>query len=228
MISFEDSRRYFKRQERVTLTGNPVREEIFFTKKNEARETLGLDQRPFVLSFAGSLGAREINRAMIEFIALCAREGKFQLCHATGERGFAWMPGEIRKSGVDLDRNPHIRLVSYIYNMPTVLAAADLVICRAGAITLSEIAAQGKPSILIPSPNVTHNHQEFNARAFEKAGAAVVLPEGELTGQKLKAMVEEMLTSEDSLKEMGKKAQSLAFFDSAEKIYGILKDISRR
>lgn len=219
LISFEESRRYFDQKKPVILTGNPIREEMLLQKKKEAREKLGLDDRPFVVSFAGSLGAREINKTMISFISLIKNDLSLRLLHATGDRGWKWVPEKIAETGVDLSRYPHIKIEPYIYNMPDVMAAADLLICRSGAITLSEIAALNKASILIPSPNVTNNHQLHNALAFGQSGAAVVIEEKNLTPTGLYAVVKELCLDSSKRKKMESKAAELAIYDSTAKIY---------
>ena len=220
LLSFEDSRKHFKCPDsKVEVVGNPIRQEMIREKKEESRAALSLDGRPFVVSFAGSLGAREINRAVLEFLdRLCATE-KFQYLHATGERGWLWMPKSIEERGIDLSCHKNISVVDYIYDMPTVMSAADLVISRAGAITLSELAAMGKPSVLIPSPNVTNNHQYYNARSFAARGAAVVLDENKIYEGGLYEAIEALIDDPERMDVMGAAAQKLAVFDSAEKIY---------
>lgn len=223
LISFPESRKYFNRpNKKITLTGNPIREEMILIKKNEAREKLGLDSRPFVVSFAGSLGAREINKVMIDFIGLIKDEGKFQFLHTTGDRGWLWMPQKIKEAGIDLEKYPDIRVKQYIFNMPEVMAAADLLICRAGAITLGEIAVMNKASILIPSPNVTNNHQFHNACAFGRAEAAIVLEEKDLTAEGLYQIVENLIVHPERIKKMEKAAADLAIYDSTAKIYEVI------
>jgi len=227
MISFEDSRRYFKDGDKLILTGNPVREEMIYAKKDEARRSLGLDSRPFVVSFAGSLGAREINKCVIDLLGLIKDEHGVQYLHATGERGYLWVPEKIAEAGIDLSRYPELRVEKYIYDMPLVMAAADLVICRCGAITLSELAVQGKASILIPSPNVANDHQEHNARAFEKAGAAVVVREAQMSAPLLRSLIKELTEDDARRQTMERNAHSLAIFDSCDKIYSIIASLVR-
>lgn len=129
-----------------------------------------------MLSFGGSLGARKINEAVADLVARSGIDGRYQHIHAYGSYG-DWFPQLVEEKGTDIADCSNLDIRPYIDNMPTCMAAADLVICRAGAITLSEIQAMGKPAILIPSPNVAENHQYHNAMALVNAGAADILEE---------------------------------------------------
>lgn len=229
MVSFEESRSSYPHPDRVRVVGMPVRSEFLFTKKAEARKALGLDERPLVVSFWGSLGAREMNKMIARFMALNQEKGlPFQHIHAAGSYGWRWMPDYVKEQGVDLQRTPAIDMREFIYDMPTVMAAADLVICRAGAATISEVAASGKPAIFVPSPNVTDNHQEKNARILEGHGGAVVLRESECSGDRLFAAAMELLEDPTRLSQMGRAVQALAVPDSAEKIYEIILEMTKQ
>jgi len=227
MVSYEESRSAYPHPEKVRVVGMPVKSEFFFTKKAEARAALGLDDRPLVVSYWGSLGAREMNKKIARFMALEARDATpFYHIHATGSFGWKWMPDYVRDQGVTLSEHPAIDMREYIYDMTTVMAAADLVICRAGASTIAETAAAGKPAIFVPSPNVTDNHQEKNARILESHGAAVVLRESECDGDRLYETVRSMLDDREHLAEMERAVQSMAVPDSAEKIYSIILELA--
>ena len=186
MVGFEDSRQHYPHPERVVVTGTPVRRDFFNDTRREARQKLGLaDGKPMVLSYWGSLGADVMNRYMADFIAEEVGEGcPIHHLHGAG-RNYAWLTGELGRRGVALTKGGDVEVREYIYDMPLVMAAADLVICRAGASTISELTAIAKPCILVPSPNVTNNHQEKNARVLEQHGAAVVLLEPEIDGKRL-------------------------------------------
>lgn len=125
---------------------------------------------------------------------------------------------------MDLPKNPQIRVLDYIHNMPTCLAAADLVISRAGAMTLSEIEAKGKASILIPSPNVAENHQFHNAMALVKRGAGEIIEEKDLTGEALWKKVEKILSDPERLKSLGENAQKMDILDANNRIYKVIKE----
>ena len=228
MVGFEDSRGNYPHPERVIVTGTPVRGDFFTRTRAEARKELGLeDDRPLVLSYFGSLGAREMNRQMAEFIRLESREDAFYHIHGAGSAGYQWMPDLIRSMDVDLNQHPNIQLKEYIYNMSVVMAAADFVICRAGASTISEVTALAKPCILIPSPNVAGNHQEKNARVLEQRGAAVLLPEAECSGQTLFETTQRLLSRPDELEAMRRASGGDSVPDAAQRMYEVMMELIR-
>lgn len=202
---------------KTTVVGNPVRPEIFAQDRAAARAKLKAGDRTVILSFGGSLGARRINEVVG---ALCGWEQQTRQnvlhLHATGSRGVQLFQ--------DLAREHHFApgeslvVKEYIDNMPELLAAADLVIARSGALTLAELEVMGRASILIPSPNVAENHQYYNALELEKAGAAVVIEEKDLTGEKLIDTVKSLLAQPQRLAEMGRCARSLGQPDSLNTI----------
>ncbi len=190
MISFEDTASYLKHPERSVYCGNPVRAEILTANREAERARLAID-RPYLLSCGGSLGARPINEAVFELMKSYSSHGKIRHVHACGTGSYSQWREKARQEG--LDQQDHAVLCDYIYDMPAQMAACDLLIGRAGAITLSELAILRKPAILIPSPYVTDNHQYKNAKVFADAGAAVLIEEKDLTGDVLRRHVEEIL-----------------------------------
>ena len=204
------------------VTGNPVRSSIINMTKEEARKKLGLDNRPMILSLGGSLGARAINEAVAELIGRHGNSGKYYHYHAIGKFGMDFMPDLIRSKGVDYESKPWLRITEYIYDMDVCMAAADVVINRAGATTLSELEVQGKTSVLIPSPNVAENHQYYNAKALSDNGAAVLIEEKDLTGDKLCDTVFGLLEDKDKLDKMSAAAKKMAVTDSNERIYNVI------
>ena len=226
LVCFEESKQYYKHPEAVEVVGMPVRKEFFFSEHNQARKELGVeDGKPLVVSTFGSQGARMMNLTMADMFALEQAENfPFHHTHAVGSFGWGWMPDKVKEKGVDLAKSLAIDMREYIYNMPTVMAAADVIIARAGSATCNEIAATGVPCILIPSPNVTNNHQEKNARMLEAAGGAIVVLESECTAEKIYGLVKELLEDENRRKEMGKALHSLVKLDSAERICTIVEE----
>lgn len=218
MISFEESRALIK-SDRIVLTGSPVREDILFAKKDEARRELGLDARPLIVSVWGSLGAERMNHVMTDFVALEAKEDRHNLIHAIGSYGYTWVRNEIREKGVDLSKHPNIDIRDYIYDAARVYAAADVVLCRAGAATLGEMAMMGKPVVIVPSPNVAENHQEKNARAIEREGGAVVILERDCTAKRLYDTVCKLLADPARLQQMSHNISKFAVPDAMDKIY---------
>ena len=194
--------------EKTLVVGNPVRPEILNRDRAAARAAVHAGDRTVILSFGGSLGARRINEVVAE---LCAWEQANDLpvlhLHATGSRGV--------KLFEDLEAKNHFApganlvVKEYIDNMPDLLAAADLVISRSGALTLAELEAMGRASILIPSPNVAENHQYYNALELQNAGAAIVIEEKDLTGVKLIETVHALLAEPGKLTAMGTAAKTL-------------------
>lgn len=227
MVSFEDSRAYYPDPNNVVVTGMPVRGEFLYTKKEEARKELGLDDKPLVVSAWGSLGAREMNKKIARFMVREAQDDLFRHVHATGSFGWRWMPQLVEELGLDLSEHPLIDMREYIYDMPRLMAAADLVICRAGAATISEICASGTPCIMVPSPNVTNDHQEKNAAVLQRHGAAVVVRETDCDGDSLYETVRELLAQPDKLREMGMAAAKMAVVDSAEQIFRVICDLTQ-
>lgn len=221
MLAVEDSKKYMASGAKCSVTGNPVRQEILRTDRERARRALGLDERPVILSFGGSLGARSINEAVVELLLSSAKNQKFQHIHGYGQNG-GWLPALLQEKGLDEKKAKNIQLKEYIRNMPDCMAAADLVICRAGAITLSELQAQGKASILIPSPNVAENHQYHNAMALVRRKAAMLLEEKNLSGEALLSTVEKIFSSAGGVTELSKNAKKMAFLDASERIYKIM------
>lgn len=224
-ISFAETAKHMNLPEKCVLTGNPIRAEILQTERDSARKKLGLSEKPFVLVFGGSLGATKINETMIGVLEKMAAENKVQLLFGTGDRNYAAVTEAIQKAKITLPAD--IRVVPYIDNMDTVMAAADLVVARSGAITVSEIAALGKASVLIPSPNVVRNHQEQNAREFEAKGAAAVVTEDVLTPELLYKTIMEMVSDKEKLLAMGKNVKQLAKTDALEEIYRLVQQMAQ-
>ena len=220
LVAFKEAMPRINTKAKMLEVGNPVRQDFLFAEKEKSRKELGLDpQKTVILSCGGSLGAKAINLAVSEVLKAHKDSDNFQHVHATGHFGSLWMPDELRKSGVDIDNNPNMRVLEYISEMPKYLAACDLIITRSGAITLSEIQAQGKASILIPSPNVTENHQYHNAMVLANAGASVVIEEKDLSGKLLIKTVEDLCKDPQKLKEMGRNAAKIAKTDANNLIY---------
>ena len=177
-----------------------------------------------ILSFGGSLGAKAINNAVAGLIADKSRCGKYQLMHAAGKVGYKDFIEQLKNRGVELT-DSSIKVSEYISNMAECMAAADLIIGRAGAITLTEIEAAGKASILIPSPYVAENHQYHNAMTLKNRNAAEVIEEKDLTEELLIATVDRLLADGFTAEKMGKNAQKHAIMDANERIYVTLMSL---
>ena len=222
MLANADAKKRMGGKYNYIITGNPVRQEIITADKATARKKLGLDERPVVLSFGGSLGAKRINESVADYIARSGLDGKYQIIHAYGKFG-KWFPDLLKEKGCNPDECSNLDIREFIDNMPVCLAAADLVICRAGAMTLSELQVQGKPSILIPSPNVAENHQYHNAMSMVNEGAAAIIEEKDLTSEKLMQTVDDMLSEPQRLQQYSQNARKMAITDSNDRILSIIK-----
>lgn len=223
MVAVSAAKKYFADVDTV-VTGNPVRAEILTADKAESRKKLGLDGRPVILSFGGSLGAQKVNEAVADLVARSGKDCKYQHIHAYGSYG-EWFPGLVKEKGTDIEECNNLDIRPYIDNMPECMAAADLVISRAGAITLSEIQAMGKPAILIPSPNVAENHQYHNAMALVNAGAADIIEEKDLTGELLMQKTDAMLSDPAVLAKYTENSKKMAIVNANERIYSVIKKV---
>ncbi len=221
-ISFEDSKKYLSDAKEVLFTGNPIRPEILSCQSDCARKKLGLSNEKLILIFGGSLGAGAINSVAVEYMKKL-NNPDVHVLFATGNRNYDEIKKVSSQQGIDKKKN--ITIVPYIHNMDEAMNAADIVLCRSGAITVSELSALGKPAILVPSPNVTNNHQEYNARALSDKGAAITILEKDFNLSSFEDALESLLFSEERLKEMSKKSIAISSVNALEIIYGKLTDI---
>lgn len=221
MLAVPAAEQYLRAKNPCVVTGLPVRGELLRADRTLSRFELGLDDRPLVLSMGGSLGAEAVNRAMVEVIAGRHSQADCYFMHAMGQYGL-WMRDALREKGVDTAAEQHVIIREYIDDMHRCMAAADVVICRSGASSLSEIEAMGKASILIPSPNVAENHQYHNAMALVSEDAAVLIEEKELTGERLARELGALLGDPARRGRIGENAKRLAITDANERIYNVI------
>lgn len=224
LISFEETRGMLKcAPEKIVLVGNPVNPAVFKVSKEQEREKLGIDGKPYLLSYGGSLGAKVINNNIFDVIESGRFSGRIHHTHGVGSYEWNVRKDEITRRGLDTAEGTE--LTEYIYDMPSKMSASDLVIARAGALTLAELAILGKPAILIPSPNVTNNHQYKNAKVVSDAGGAVLIEEKDLTPSLLSDKIEELLLDKNRLDQMSRNMKALAITDSDDKIYREIKSL---
>lgn len=221
MLAMSEAQKFLKLNKKPDITGNPIRPELLSIDRETARKKLGLGDKPMILSFGGSLGARRLNESVCELIKWHNGTEKFYHIHATGKAGYETMLENLK----DVKLSSDIKIREYIDDMDICMAAADLVICRAGAITLGELQACGKPAVLIPSPYVAENHQYHNALTLKKDGAAELIEEKDLTGQSLILTVENLIENKPKLKAMSEAALRSAIIDSNERIYEIIMQL---
>ena len=226
MVGFEACREHYRHPEKVIVTGTPVRRDFFHLTKAEAKRRLGVeDGRPLLVSFWGSLGASGMNRQMADFLVLEAAKEPFHHIHGAG-RDYPWMQEELLRRGLKLGDNG-VEVREYIYDMPLVMAAADLVLCRAGASTIAEIAAIAKPAVLVPSPNVVADHQTKNARALADRGAALLIPDAEAVEKALPAAL--VLAGDlPRREELERNIRTMATPDAAQQVASEIIKLARR
>lgn len=224
MVTTKAAEEYFNAKNPVTVTGLPVRGEMLRADREISRAELGVsDDMPLILSMGGSLGALAINKAVKELILSRYESKKCAFLHATGSNGVAMI--EDLNSKIDMSSNPHVMLREYITDMDRCMAAADLVICRAGASSLSELQVMGKASILVPYPYASENHQYFNAKDLADNNAAIIIEEKDLSGEKLISVVDLLVSNMDKVKEFGDNAKKMAVTDASARITNCLLEI---
>ncbi|SFJ04550.1 undecaprenyldiphospho-muramoylpentapeptide beta-N-acetylglucosaminyltransferase [Thermoflavimicrobium dichotomicum] len=222
--SLEESGKYLQNAKRAVYTGNPRATEVIEANPELGRRSLGIyDPRPIVLFVGGSRGAKAINEAVLQMVPYMKQTPQVQFVYVTGEIHY-----EQIRSQIPLHEVPNLDVRPFIYNMPDVLASTYLVVSRAGASTLAEITALGLPSILIPSPYVTNNHQEANARWMEEQGAAKMIRESELSGKYLWDWIYYLLQRSDEHEKMSEAARRLGRPEAAEVLVDELERIARK
>jgi len=219
-VSFEDSLSYFSRAKQVSFTGNPCGSKMLHSIPGKGRKELGFHANDrYVFIVGGSRGAKAFNDAVIDMVnhkELLEKLAPIKLVFVTGNLYYDKTMALLQDT--DVCKSGQLTLLPYVNNMPDILSDASIVISRSGASSLAELTALGKPSILIPSPNVTNNHQEANARSLEAVGAAEVILESELNGQYLLKRMIELIKDDRKLAQMSEAAQFLAVPDSANRI----------
>lgn len=223
MLTVEEAAHYFEKDRSYVVTGLPVRNGFSAKDRAQARAELGFDNGMCIFSWGGSLGAGMINETAAELIKW-ETENKLKInhIHSYGGMGRGTFEKSLTEKGVEIEGNKRLYVREYIDIMPTCTAAADLIICRCGAGALAEIQSLGRASILIPSPIVAGNHQYFNAKVLENAGAAILIEQKNLTSELLIATVKELYLNRSRLDEMAANAAAMAIPDTAERIYGVI------
>lgn len=209
LLPFEEARPHFGRARSVRVTGNPVRPEVVAAERGQARERLGVPADQTVLFVTGgSRGAASIHDAMADALQPLLARADVTVIYVTGEAYAADIEQRLKEQG--LARHPRLHLLPYAHNMPDILAAADVAVVRAGAMTVAELAVRGLPAIVVPSPNVTNDHQLYNARVLADAGAATLLLDRDLNGDSLLAALGPLLDEPDRRRLMGERARAVA------------------
>lgn len=228
LVSFEDAIARIKNAKNIVYTGTPVKIEKKNYSKEEKRNIVskfGLeDTKPILLVFGGSQGAKKINDTMIELIKE-KMNSEYQIIWAAGPKQYDGIKEELEKANININNIKNTKIVPYIYNMEEVMNVSDVILARSGAMTITEISNLGKPSILIPLPNVSHNHQLYNAKVLENIGAAKIILNDELEAKKLSEEIEDIILNKNKLEEMSKKALEKSTTNVEEKIYEEIKKL---
>lgn len=228
LVGFEAAKNSLKKAKNVVVTGTPTKIKklnLSDEEKQKQKVKLGLDAKlPTVLVFGGSQGARKINNALLELIEKESNKD-YQIIWATGAKNYDDIKQYLEERGKLINNIKRINVVPYIYNMEETMNIADLIVCRSGAITITEIAKLGKPAIFIPLPNVSHNHQEKNARVLEKIGAANIILDADLTEEILSNTIKTIILDNEKLEEMGKNAEKIDIKHVEDKIYAEIKKL---
>lgn len=217
-VGYERAAKYFP-AEKTVFTGNPIRDDILLSTRDEGLMEFSLD--PFkktILVSGGSRGAHSINKAMLKVHKHFANNYRVQIMHVTGKTEYDFVKNGLEEIGLDLQKADNLAVYPYLYDMPKALAAADIAVFRSGATSLAELTARGVPSVLIPYPFAAENHQEFNARELEKNGASRVILNRDLTGDILIEMLEQMMSSENTLQEMAQASRAMGKPNAAQTI----------
>ena len=231
LASFKDAIPRIKNAKKVIYTGTPVkikRQEYGINKKLEIIKNMGLNEtKPIVLVFGGSQGAKRINDAIIEIIKEKTNKN-YQIMWATGPKQYDIIKEELDNNNININHIENMKIVPYIYNMEEIMNVADVIVARSGAMTITEIANIGKPAILIPLPNVSHDHQLYNAKVLEKIDAAKIILDNTLNGKILNETIEEIIKYTAKMKKMGEQALTVGTSDVEEKIYTEVKKLIKK
>lgn len=228
LVSFEDAKDRIKNAKKIVFTGTPVKivkKDYSINEKSEIIKKAGLEQiKPIVLIFGGSQGAQKINDAILGILKN-KLNSNYQIIWATGPKQYDRIKERLEDNNVYINHLENAKIVPYIYNMEEMMNVADLIVARSGAMTITEISNLGKPSILVPLPNVSGNHQFYNAKVLEDIGAAKIILNDELNYNNLNSTIEEIVLNKNKIKEMAQKALTVSTSDVEDKIYKEIKKV---
>ncbi|MBR5251885.1 MAG: undecaprenyldiphospho-muramoylpentapeptide beta-N-acetylglucosaminyltransferase [Oscillospiraceae bacterium] len=222
-VATEKASKYMAHPEKCIPCGNPVRQEIIEADTLKAKEELGVQGKLVVLSFGGSLGAAMVNKAMQHLVAHNKNREDIVHFHVVGRYDEGKFERYLKDNNLN-DENK-IKVYEYLYDIAKYMAAADVIICRCGALTIAELSCMGKASILIPSPNVAENHQYHNGKVLEDLGAAILIEEKNLNEKTITDSFEKLYQNPQLVKEMGGKARLAHNPDCVDIIYNNLMDM---
>ena len=228
LISFEDAKNRIKNAKKIVYTGTPVKiqkRNYEINEKTKIIKDLGLNEtKPIILIFGGSQGAQKINEAIIGIITQKLNK-KYQIIWATGPKQYDIIKEDLENKNININNIENVKIVPYIYNMEEVMNVSDVIVARSGAMTITEISNLAKPSILIPLPNVSQDHQLYNAKVLENVGAAKIILNDNLNENNLNDSIESIILEKTKMGEMGKNAFKISSSDVEEKIYKEIKEL---
>ena len=228
LVSFEDAINRLPKAKKVIFTGTPIKiskKDYTIQEKTKIINKIGLSEvKPIVLIFGGSQGAQRINEAILETIKEKLNKD-YQIMWATGPKQYDIIKEELEKKYININHIENTKIVPYIYNMEEIMNISDVIVARSGAMTITEISNLGKPSILIPLPNVSGDHQMYNAKVLENVGAAIIIENDKLDGINLNSSIQKIVTDKSKMLSMQKGAISKATYDVENKIYNEIKKL---
>ena len=230
LLGFKDAKERIPKAKNIVVTGTPTKVkhiDISTDKKAKLLKEMGLKENlPIVLCFGGSQGAKSVNESLIQIITK-QKNTSYQIIWAAGPAQYETVKEELKKYKMDIEHLKNSKIVPYIYNMEEIMNLVDLVVCRSGAMTITEISNVGKPAIFIPFPFATENHQEYNAKVLENVGAAKIILDKNLTSDLLNSTIENMVKDTKKLKQMGEKAINISIPDVEERIYKEIRKVAK-
>ena len=228
LVSFKEAKDRIKHCNNIVFTGTPVKikkQNYSTEKRNKIIQEIGLNQeKPIVLIFGGSQGAQKINEALINIIKNKYNQN-YQIIWATGPKQYEIIKQELESYKIKIETIDNTKIVPYIYNMEEIENVCDLVVARSGAMTVTEISNLGKPSILIPLPNVSNDHQMYNAKVLEKSGGAKIIKNDDLNEEILNNTINSILKDKQTCIQMGQNAFKISTSDVEKKIYDEIKKL---
>ena len=228
LVSFEEAKNKITNCKNVVYTGTPVKvrkRDFSKIEKIEIIKSLGLsDEKSIILVFGGSQGAKKINEALLYLIEN-KKINNYQIIWATGPKQYDIIKQELQDKNISINNIKGCKIMPYIYNMEEIENIADLIVARSGAMTITEIANLAKPSILIPLPNVSNDHQMYNAKVLQAKEAAIIIKNDELTGEVLNKTIEDIILDREKCKMMGQNAFKVSSENVEDKIYDEIKKL---
>ena len=228
LVSFEDAKKRIPNCKNVVFTGTPVKvkkQNYGINERHKIIQDIGLNEtKPIILIFGGSQGAQRINEALIDIMEQ-KKNKNYQIIWATGPKQFDIIKNELSRKNIDIENIENCKILPYIYNMEEVENICDVVVARSGAMTITEIANLSKPSILIPLPNVSNDHQMYNAKVLENVEAAKIIKNDELNGELLNSEIEKIVLNKEKYEQMGRNAYKVSNENVEDKIYEEIKKL---